>query len=494
AQGIRHRRHRPHRGPRVDGRLPRRLPRFATAPRRARHRQDLAPVEGRRTPDPPRLVRPLLPGLRLRVQGRRGPARRPGEAPHLGRRPAAGPRRPGRDAAVPVDGRRDRPADRRPLAEPAAHLDLHQPAHPRAARPADHVPLRRRRLHRREVHRRRLQEDPRMTHDHDEPPTDHQRPDPEAPPFDLAAEQAVLGSMILSSRAGEEVIELVRPEDFYRPAHETIYRALVDMHTGGQAHDPIALGNRLERDGDLVRCGDRPYLFGLVNAVHTVANAEYHALIVREKAALRKVLSAAHGMAQGVRSRERSPEEIVQDAYDTLEGLAGLTDLGADDLTIGVDIMDTVAEVVDIRENGPKEGLLTGFTDFDSLTGGLQPGQFVLIAARPAMGKSVLAGDFARHTAIRNDIPTVFFSLEMGRKELEKRFLSAQARYPLHWMKSKGPVDDAAVMKLIEAGKDMQASPLHIVADTGVTLARIRSHCRRVQRRHGLGLVVIDYL
>ncbi|MHC3450829.1 replicative DNA helicase [Streptomyces prasinus] len=333
-----------------------------------------------------------------------------------------------------------------------------------------------------------------MTHDYDEPPTDHQRPDPEAPPFDLAAEQAVLGSMILSSRAGEEVIELVRPEDFYRPAHETIYRALVDMHTGGQAHDPIALGNRLERDGDLVRCGDRPYLFGLVNAVHTVANAEYHALIVREKAALRKVLSAAHGMAQGVRSRERSPEEIVQDAYDTLEGLAGLTDLGSDDLTIGVDIMDTVAEVVDIRENGPKEGLLTGFTDFDSLTGGLQPGQFVLIAARPAMGKSVLAGDFARHTAIRNDIPTVFFSLEMGRKELEKRFLSAQARYPLHWMKSKGPVDDAAVMKLIEAGKDMQASPLHIVADTGVTLAKIRSHCRRVQRRHGLGLVVIDYL
>jgi replicative DNA helicase len=334
-----------------------------------------------------------------------------------------------------------------------------------------------------------------VTHDYADPAANNPAgPGPEAPPFDLAAEQAVLGSMILSGRAGEEVIDLVRPEDFYRPAHETIYRALVALHTAGQAHDPIALGNRLEKDGDLVRCGDRPYLFGLVNAVTTVANAEHHALIVREKSALRKVLAAGLGMAHSVHSRERSPEDIVQDAYDTLEGLAGLTDLGADDLTIGVDIMDTVAEVVDIRENGPKEGLLTGFTDFDSLTGGLQPGQFVLIAARPAMGKSVLAGDFARHTAIRNDIPTVFFSLEMGRKELEKRFLSAQARYPLHWMKSKGPVDDAAVMKLIEAGKDMQASPLHIVADTGVTLARIRSHCRRVQRRHGLGLVVIDYL
>jgi replicative DNA helicase len=156
--------------------------------------------------------------------------------------------------------------------------------------------------------------------------------------------------------------------------------------------------------------------------------------------------------------------------------------------------MDTIAEVIDIRENGPKEGLETGFIDLDSLTGGLQPGQFVLIAARPAMGKSVLAGDFARHAAIRNDVPTLFFSLEMGRKELEKRFLSAQARYPLHWMKAKGPVDNVAVAKLIGAGQDMQAAPLHIVADTGITLAKIRSQCRRIQRKHGLGLVVIDYL
>lgn len=335
-----------------------------------------------------------------------------------------------------------------------------------------------------------------MTHDYDEPPTDDGFDQAAArlqPPFDQAAEMAVLGSMILSGRAAEGVIEILEPEHFYRPANETIYRALVDLHAAGQA-DPIALGNRLERDGDLTRCGDRPYLFALVNAVPTIAHAEAHAEIVREKAILRKVLDAANGMTHSVHGREQSPDEIIQNAYDTLEGLAGLTDVGADDLSIGVDIMDTVAEVVDIRENGPKEGLKTGFDDFDSLTGGLQPGQFVLIAARPAMGKSVLGGDFARYTAIRNDIPTVFFSLEMGRKELEKRFLSAHATYPLHWMKSKGPLDDAKIMKLIEAGKDMQASPLHIVADTGVTLAKIRSHCRRVQRKHGLGLVVIDYL
>jgi replicative DNA helicase len=329
-----------------------------------------------------------------------------------------------------------------------------------------------------------------MNTEYDMPPTDDQA----EPPFDLAAEQSVLGAMILSDRAGEEIVEILQPEDFYRPAHETIYRVLVDLHTTGVAHDPIALINRLEKDGELVRCGGRAYPFQLVNAVATVANAEYHALIVREKATLRKVLNAAQGMVTGVRGGERSTEEIVQDAYDTLEGLAGLSDIGSDDLSIGLDIMDTIAEVVDIRENGPKEGLLTGFTDLDALTGGLQPGQFVLVAARPAMGKSVLAGDFARNAAIRNDVPTVFFSLEMGRKELEKRFLAAQARYPLHWMKTKGPLDDTKIMKLIEAGKDMQASPLHIVADTGVTLAKIRSHCRRVQRRHGLGLVVIDYL
>lgn len=335
-----------------------------------------------------------------------------------------------------------------------------------------------------------------MTHDH-EPPADeafNNSPRPQTPPFDLNAERAVLGSMILSDNALEEVAEILQPEHFYRPTHETIYRALVDLHNEGAARDPIALTHRLERDGELARCGGHGYPFDLVQAVPTVAHAEYYAGIVRETAVLRKVLAASSSMTSDVNSRAYAPDEIIQRAYDSLEGLAGLTDTGDQDLSIGVDIMDTVAEVVDIRENGPKLGLLTGFMDFDALTGGLQPGQFILIAARPAMGKSVLAGDFARYTAIRNDIPTVFFSLEMGRKELEKRFLAAQATYPLHWMKSKGPIDDDHVLKLIEAGKDMQSSPLFIVADTGITLTKIRSHCRRVQRQHGLGLVVIDYL
>lgn len=335
-----------------------------------------------------------------------------------------------------------------------------------------------------------------MTHDYDEMPADEHEPLPgrQAPPHDLGAETSLLGEMIFADRAIEEACEILKPSDFFRPAHETIAATLIDLFNANQPHDPIALGDRLEKDGELARVGGRPYLFHLVQSMVTVAHAGHHAQIVREKAVLRRVLEAANGMSISVHSRERDPDEIVQDAFDALEGLAGLTDTGADDLSIGVDIMDTVAEVVDIRENGPKEGLQTGFTDFDSLTGGLQPGQFVLIAARPAMGKSVLGGDFARHAAIRNDVPTVFFSLEMGRKELEKRFLSAQARYPLHWMKSKGPVDDVAIKRLLAAGQDMQASPLHIVADTGVTLAKIRSHCRRVQRQHGLGLVVIDYL
>lgn len=328
-----------------------------------------------------------------------------------------------------------------------------------------------------------------MNHDHDE-----QDDFGDIPPIDLEAERAVLGAMIISSRVIEEVVEILEPGYFYRPAHETIYRALVDLHTEGAPHDQIALNNRLERNGDLTRCGGHGYPFTLVQTLPSVADAEYYASVVREKAVLRKILAAGSGMAQEAKSGQHNPDEIIQNAYDTLEGLSGLTDAGDEDLSIGVDIMDTVAEVVDIRENGPKLGLLTGFMDFDALTGGLQPGQFILIAARPAMGKSVLAGDFARYTAIRNDIPTVFFSLEMGRKELEKRFLSAQAAYPLHWMKAKGPLDDGKVMKLIEAGKDMQSSPLFIVPDTGITLAKIRSHCRRVQRQHGLGLIVIDYL
>jgi replicative DNA helicase len=326
-------------------------------------------------------------------------------------------------------------------------------------------------------------------HEYDEHPAD--RP---LPPVDIAAEQAVLSAMIRSGHAIDEAVDILKAEDFYRPAHETLYSTLVELHTASDAHDPIALGDRLEKNGELGGCGGRPYLFELLNAFQSAGGTRVHAEIVREKAVLRKVLEAGTGMARSVHGKERGPDEIVQDAFDTLEGLASLTDGGDVDHSVGVDIMDTIAEVIDIRENGPKEGLETGFIDLDSLTGGLQPGQFILIAARPAMGKSVLAGDFARHAAIRNDVPTLFFSLEMGRKELEKRFLSAQARYPLHWMKAKGPVDNVAVAKLIGAGQDMQAAPLHIVADTGITLAKIRSQCRRIQRKHGLGLVVIDYL
>jgi replicative DNA helicase len=328
-----------------------------------------------------------------------------------------------------------------------------------------------------------------MNHEHDDVPDSEQ-----APPVDIAAERAVLAAMISSSTAIDDAVDILEPGHLYRPAHETIYRSLIDLHSAGKAHDPIALCDQLERAGDLTRCGGRPYVFDLLNSFQSVGSTRGHAEIVREKAILRKVLAAGTGMAGDVHGRERTPDEIIQRAYDTLEGLAGLTDSGDEDLSVGVDIMDTVAEVVDIRENGPKIGLLTGFMDLDALTGGLQPGQFILIAARPAMGKSVLAGDFARYTAIRNDIPTLFFSLEMGRKELEKRFLAAQATYPLHWMKAKGPIDDGKVMKLIEAGKDMQSSPLFIVPDTGITLAKIRSHCRRIQRQHGLGLVVVDYL
>jgi replicative DNA helicase len=325
--------------------------------------------------------------------------------------------------------------------------------------------------------------------DYDEPPTEEK-----LPPFDLAAERALLSAMIRSSNAIDEAVEVVEPEHFYRPQHETIYRALVELHTDGAAHDPISLSDRLEKAGDLERCGGRVYVFDLLNAYDTVGGTRAHAEIVREKAILRKILIAGTGMTQSVHGREHTPDEIIQGAYDTLEGLSALTDSGDDDLSIGVDIMDTIAEVIDIRENGPKAGLLTGFLDFDALTGGLQGGQFVIVAARPAMGKSVLAGDFARYAAIRNDIPTLFFSLEMGRRELEKRFLSAQASYPLHWMKAKGPLEDDKLHDLAIAGKDMQSSPLHIVADTGITLAKIRAHCRRIQRKHGLGLVVVDYL
>jgi replicative DNA helicase len=321
------------------------------------------------------------------------------------------------------------------------------------------------------------------------------------PPQDTDAEQAVLGSIMLSRDALDDVAEIVTGRDFYRPAHETIYRTALDLHARGERVDPITLAAELTRRGELARVGGASYLHTLVNAVPTAANAEYYAEIIREKAVLRRIVEAGTRIAQLGFDQCGDLDEI-RGAVEA-EIHAALMNRG-DELpyTYIGDGIEPVIDELQARQNGSMDtqGILTGLYDLDGVTGGFKGGQLIVIGARPAMGKSTLALDFARAAAFRQNVPVAFFSLEMGQRELIKRTLSAEGRVALHHIEHANLTEDdwhkiAVVHSSIKGEHpDPDGAPLIIDDSPNLTLATIQSRARRMQRRHHIGMVIVDYL
>jgi replicative DNA helicase len=312
------------------------------------------------------------------------------------------------------------------------------------------------------------------------------------PPQDLDAEQSVLGGMLLSRDAIDEVTELLTGAAFYKPAHETIYTAILDLYAKGEPADPITVSAELARRGDLDKVGGRAYVHELVNAVPTAANAEYYAEIVQEHATLRGLVKAGTSIVQ-LGYGGRGDLEAVKDAAS-----AALTDALTDRETsqaapIGDDFGDYLDDLESRRTDNHITGIPTGFADLDMLTHGLHPGQIIIVAARPAMGKSTLALDFARSAAIRHNHPSAFFSLEMSRREIQDRTLSAEARIGLHHIRSGNLTDDDWT-KAAHVIERISAAPLFIDDTAATTVTQIKARCRRLQQRHGLALVVVDYL
>jgi replicative DNA helicase len=313
------------------------------------------------------------------------------------------------------------------------------------------------------------------------------------PPQDRGTERSLLGEMMLSKDAIDDVAGTLKGHDFYHPAHETIYAAIVDLYGRGEPADPLTVGAELTKRGELDRVGGTQYLFALTQAAMSAANAEYHAEIVREKAVLRRLVEAGESIAAMGYAGEGGAAEIVDRAQ---AAILGLTAQQADD-TLGL-VGDLSEEWLDELEQigqrkGEITGVPTGFTDLDSLTNGLQPGQLIVIAGRPAMGKSTLALDVARSAAIRYDMPTAFFSLEMSRKELLSRMHSAEARVALHHMRSGTMTDDDWTRLACRMPK-VSSAPLYIDDGGELTLMNVCIKARRLKQRNGLRLIVVDYL
>ena len=318
-------------------------------------------------------------------------------------------------------------------------------------------------------------------------------PSERTPPHDLLAEQSAIGGMLLSKDAVADVVETVRGIDFYIPKHEFVFDAILTLYSHGEPTDVIAVTDELTKTGQLQRAGGAEYLHTLTGLVPTAANAGYYASIVAEKAVLRRLVEAGTRIVQMGYASEGEVIDLVNNAQAEIYGVTGGVE--AEDYVPLVDAINTASEEIELASGrgGQMLGVPTGFSELDSLTNGLHPGQLIIIAARPALGKSTLALDFARSAAIYHDLPTIFFSLEMGRSEIAMRLLSAESNVFLQSMR-KGTVRSEDWTTLASTRGRIADAPLYIDDSPNMTLVEIRAKCRRLKQRVGLKMVVIDYL
>ncbi|MGL5828136.1 MAG: DnaB-like helicase C-terminal domain-containing protein, partial [Angustibacter sp.] len=302
------------------------------------------------------------------------------------------------------------------------------------------------------------------------------------PPQDVAAEQSVLGGMMLSKDAIADVVEVLRGTDFYRPAHELIYDAILDLYGRGEPADAVTVSDELTRMGSLSRIGGVPYLHTLISSVPTAANAGFYSRIVRDRAILRRLVEAGTKIVQlGYATTGGDVDDLVNAAQAEVYAVTERRS-SEDYLPIGQIIEPTVDEIEAAGHRG--EGMIgvpTGFSDLDRLTNGLHPGQMIVLAARPAIGKSTLGLDIARSAAIKNNMTAVLFSLEMSRTEITMRMLSAEARIPLQKLR-QGKLEDGDWTKMARTMGELSDAPLFIDDSPNMSLMEIRAKCRRLKQ------------
>jgi replicative DNA helicase len=299
--------------------------------------------------------------------------------------------------------------------------------------------------------------------------------------------------MMLSAEAMADVVEILEADDFYRSTHAKIYGSLRSLFAHGEPVDVITAVDALRKQGTLEEVGGPLYLRDLVDQVPTPAGAAHYARIVSDAALRRRLIGAAADIMDLSYGGGREADQIADDAEQRIYDVARRED--ADETAILRDLVDQAMldlEAIQNRESA-YTGLPTGFRDLDDLTSGLQPGNLVIVAARPGIGKSSLAMNIARNVAVTHE-PVAIFSLEMSRTEIGMRLLCAEARVPWDRIRNKrvGPDDWTRV---VGAAETLHDAPLHIVDSGNVNIVDIRAKARRMKTgRQGLSLIIVDYM
>lgn len=311
------------------------------------------------------------------------------------------------------------------------------------------------------------------------------------PPHSVEAETALLGGLLLQGKAFADVADAVAAADFYRRENRLVWEAMAALDDAGRPIDVVAVIEQLRTTERLEDAGGMEYVATLAREAVGAANVRHYAEIVRAKALLRAAVKAGMDIVQAAMAGS-DPAEVLELAQTAVMEIGDVREGGPElvgDLLRGwLDVMDQRAQA-----GSTLRGLATGFTDFDALTHGLTAGQLVVLAGRPAMGKTTLAMNIAEHVALREGKPVAVFEMEMDRGELMDRLVSSVARLELEAVRTANMSDEQWALCTAAAGK-LKAAPL-IVDDTpGLTVAEIRARARRIQQRHGLALVVVDYL
>jgi len=309
----------------------------------------------------------------------------------------------------------------------------------------------------------------------------------------MEAEQAVLASMLFDREAIAAAYEILHGPDFYRPDNQAIYETMIDLFTKGEPVDVVTLSDKLSEKGLLEQIG-RDRIVQLAAAYYTTANIRHHAQIVSEKSLLRQLIKISTTITNAGYDAREDIVAIMEMAEKSIFELSQRRNT-RDFSHIGDIIVTALEQLEELHKNqGKATGVETGFKDFDKITAGLQPSDLILIGARPSMGKTALLLNIAQHAAIRNNIPTVFFSLEMAKEQLANRLLSAEAGIDSHLLRTGNLNNPEYWDRISECMPAISSAPLYMDDTPGITITEMRAKCRRLKTERNLGLVVVDYL
>lgn len=313
-------------------------------------------------------------------------------------------------------------------------------------------------------------------------------------PHDLVAEQSVLGAVFITPETIISLADELVPDDFYKPANKIVFKTMLSLLEKGEPIDATTMVSALTNQGDISKIGGMNYVVELVNSTPTSKNVEHYAKLVKEKATLRKMIADLSDSLSSAYQGDVSIDDIIAKTEKSMLDISNQnTGTGFRNVA---DILDTHMQMVETRSqtDGVVTGLSTGFVGLDKITTGLHEGNLIILAARPAMGKTALALNVAKYVATKERKPAVIFSLEMGAEELIERMLASEGMVPAYHLKT-GNLSTDEWKRLVQAQNNLYDAPIFVDDTAGIRISEIRSKARKLaQEMGGLGVIIIDYL